>query len=193
MAKLYFYYGTVKSGKTMSLIQTAKTYENQNLQVIILKPVLDNTETKTLTANIGFQKDANFIIQKEDNILTLLEPLLNNTSCILVDNAHLLSSLQVDVLFNITKTYNIPVITYGLRTDAKTGSFIGSKRLLEIADTIKEIKSICHCGKKAIFNAKKINNSFISDNESVIQENIEYVPLCGDCYVTDVLKMPKKY
>ena len=115
---------------------------------------------------------------------------MKDISCILVDEAQFLKKEQVDELFFITKVYHIAVIAFGLRTNFKMEGFEGSIRLLELADELEEMPTICRCGKKARFNARKVNGKFTLEGKSIEidnQKNIKYESLCGKCYVEKVL------
>jgi thymidine kinase len=108
-------------------------------------------------------------------------------SCLFIDEAQFLSEVQVDDLIKIVLLDNIPVIAYGIRTDFLTVAFPGSRRLLEIAHTIEELKTICRCGRKAMFSARKNGNKFVFDGQQVAIEGISasYEPLCGNCYLQE--------
>ena len=113
-----------------------------------------------------------------------------NISCILVDEAQFLSENQVTELWKISKLKNIPVICYGLKTDFKTNSFEGSKRLFELSDELEELITICSCGKRAKFNSRKCDGKYLTDGKQVLIDgtsNIEYESLCGKCYIKKVL------
>ena len=196
MAKLHFRYGAMNSGKTTILIQTAYNYEERGQKVIIIKPSIDTKGDKKIVSRIGATRDVDYLVNKEDKIIDKIENNLENLSCILVDEVQFLTRNQVDELFYITKLYNIPVIGFGLRTDFKTNGFDGSTRLLELADELEEMPTICRCGKKARFNGRKINQAFVNEGESVkidgSDENIEYESLCGKCYLKKVLKLKER-
>ncbi len=108
-----------------------------------------------------------------------------------MDEVQFLSTIQIDQLLMIAIKLNVPVIAYGLRTDFKMNGFEGSERLLLIAHSIEELKTICRCGRKAIFNARKINGKFVSDGAQVAidgENKVEYESLCSNCYYELVLK-----
>lgn len=149
MAKLHFKYGAMNSGKTTILIQTAYNYEERGQNVILLKPSIDTKGDKKIVSRIGAEREVDYLISKEDKIIEKIENNLEILSCILVDEVQFLTRKQVDELFYITKLYNIPVIGYGLRADFKTNAFEGSIRMLELADELEEMPTICRCGKKS--------------------------------------------
>lgn len=195
MAKLHFRYGAMNAGKTTIMLQTAYNYEERNQKVLLLKPTIDTKGNEKVISRIGLSRDVDYLISQNDNILDKIVDCLNITNCILVDEAQFLTKSQVEELYYITKLYNIPVIAFGLRTDFKSNGFEGSIRLLELADALEEMPTICRCGKKARFNARKVNGEFTSDGDSVVidgTQNVEYESLCGSCYIDKVLKLKKK-
>lgn len=112
-------------------------------------------------------------------------------NCVIVDEAQFLKSEQIDELWYISKIYNISVIAFGLRTDFKTNTFEGSNRLLALADDIQEMPTMCRCGVKARFNARKIAGEYVTDGDSVVIDNnseVEYESVCGKCYIKKVLR-----
>lgn len=194
MAKLHFRYSAMNAGKTTIMLQTAYNYEERNQKVLIIKPSVDTKGGNKVVSRIGLSRDVDYLISPEDSIIKKLEDCLNWVNCILVDEAQFLTKSQVDELYYITKLYNIPVIAFGLRTDFRTNGFEGSIRLLELADALEEMPTICRCGKKARFNARKVNGEFTSNGDSVVidgTQNVEYESLCGACYIEKVLKLKK--
>ncbi len=196
MAKLHFRYGAMNAGKTTIMLQTAYNYEERNQKVLIIKPSIDTKGNEKVVSRIGLSRDVDALISPDDSIFDRIGNCLDITNCILVDEAQFLSKSQVDELYYITKLYNIPVIAFGLRTDFKSNGFQGSIRLLELSDALEEMPTICRCGKKARFNARKVNGEFTSIGDSVVidgTQNIEYESLCGSCYINKVLKLKKKF
>lgn len=194
MAKLHFRYSAMNAGKTTIMLQTAYNYEERNQKVLIIKPSIDTKGGQKVVSRIGLSRDVDYLISPDDSILDKIGDCLNWVNCILVDEAQFLRKSQVEELYYITKLYNIPVIAFGLRTDFRTNGFEGSIRLLELADALEEMPTICRCGKKARFNARKVNGEFTSDGDSVVidgTQNVEYESLCGSCYIEKVLKLKK--
>jgi thymidine kinase len=190
MAKLYFRYGAMNSGKTTVLMQVAYNYTERGMKTIVLKPSIDTKGNDKIVSRLGIEKTVDFLIKKEDIILDLIEEKLDQTDCILVDEAQFMTSKQIDDLFLITKLYNIPIICYGLRSDFKTNAFEGSLRLFELADELEEMVTICRCGKKAKFNGRKVNGVFVKEGNQVAideKDNVTYESLCGKCYLEIVL------
>lgn len=182
MAKLYFRYGAMGSGKSIDLLKVAYNYEERNQKVLLLNSKLDDrVKVGTISTRIGIQKES-LLFDSETDILEMLKNKLKNIDCILVDESQFLSTSQVDQLADIVDNYNIPVICYGLRADFQTELFTGSKRLLEIADTIEEIKTICQCGKKAIYNVRFNNGKLVKDGEKIVVGNSVYKSFCRSCY-----------
>jgi thymidine kinase len=159
MSKLYFRYGAMNSGKSTHLMQVAHNYEERGMRVLILKPSKDKKAGEKLLSRLGVERKVDLMIADEDNICTLLEEEKKTNGeihCILVDEVQFLKKEHIDGLFEVAVTMNIPVICYGLRTDFLMNGFEGSERLLLIAHSIEEMKTICKCGKKAILNGRKI-------------------------------------
>ena len=140
MAKLYFRYGAMNSGKTTILQQVAYNYEENKKNVIVLKPASDTKGDKKVTSRIGLEREVDYLIYPEESIFNKVD--IEELDCILVDEAQFFMPNQITELFVMTKVYDIPVICYGLRTDYKTNLFPGSERLLALADEIEEMKTI---------------------------------------------------
>lgn len=196
MAKLHFKYGTMNSGKSIDLMRTAYNYEEMGYKVLVLKPMIDTKGENKLSSRIGMERVVDVLIPLDSLVLPLIKnKITDNLACIFIDEAQFLSRNQIDELFIITKKFDIPVICYGLRNNFKMEGFSGSIRLLEIADELEEIKTLCPCGEIARYAGRKINGKFtIEGNEVVIdgsKDNIEYVPLCGKCYLKKVKKIIK--
>lgn len=192
MAKLHFRYSAMNAGKTTILIQTDYNYRERDQRTIIIKPAIDTKGGKKIVSRIGVSREVDELIYAEDSLVEKLEKYFEDIDCILVDEAQFLKRKQVDELFLITKLYDLPVIAFGLRTDFKSNGFEGSTRLLELADCLEEMPTICRCGKKARFNGRKINGEFTSTGESIVIDDgtqVEYESLCGNCYVSKVLKI----
>lgn len=182
MAKLYFRYGTVGSAKTMNLLAVAHNYRQQQKKIILIKPALDVRFGKSLIkSRAGLQEEADILIHDNES---LPQDAFDSLSCILVDEAQFLSPKIIDQLRLITTEKNIPVICYGLRADFRGNLFPGSQRLLELSDTIEEVKTTCaFCNKKAIMNLKHSNGVPTRDGPSVdLGAEEKYFPTCYGCY-----------
>jgi thymidine kinase len=180
--KLYFRHGTVGSAKTLNLLAVAHNYRQQGKEVLLLKPEMDiRFGRDQIQSRAGLQMQADVLIGPTTNLLDLN---FNNVSCLLVDEAQFLSMEHVDQLREITLTKNIPIICYGLRTDFRTKLFPGSLRLMEIADSIEELKATCfYCNRKSIMNIKHINGKATLDGPTVqLGTEEKYLPVCYSCY-----------
>ncbi|MBE6048405.1 MAG: thymidine kinase [Clostridium sp.] len=188
MSKLYFRYGAMNSGKSTHLMQVAYNYEERGLRVVLIKPATDNKGGDKLVSRLGVTRKVDMIISSEDNIYEMTQENVKEKGkldCILVDEVQFLKAYQVDQLFEIAVKLDIPVICYGLRTDFQMQGFEGSTRLLLIAHSIEEMKTICKCGSKALLNARKINGKFVFEGKQIVIDNannVEYESLCGKCY-----------
>jgi thymidine kinase len=188
MAKLYFRHGTVGSAKTLNLLAVAHNYRQQGKNVFLMKPALDVRFGKNcIQSRAGLEQNADLLVEPE----TIFDyALFKNVSCILVDEAQFLSKNIINQLRNITVELDIPVICYGLRTDFKSNLFEGSKRLMELADSIEEIKSTCYfCNRKSVMNMKHVNGVATVEGPS-IQLGAEemYYPACYRCYTNQIRK-----
>ena len=192
MAKLIFKYSTMNSGKTIDLIRTVHNYEENNYKVLVLKPIVDTKGNDKIKTRVGLERKVDYLIKEKDSIMEMLKGNLNNIECIFVDEAQFLNQIQIDELFLITKAVDIPVICYGLRNNFKLESFEGSKRLLEIADSLEEFKTLCYCGDIARYVGRKVNGKYVVEGAEILidgEDNVEYIPLCGKHYLENVTKI----
>ena len=182
MAKLYFRYGAVSSAKTMNLVAVAHNYRQQGKEISILKPELDTRFGKaTVRSRAGLEMAADVLVNEASDLLSMD---FEGLSCILVDEAQFMSPKHIDQLRHISLTKGIPVICYGLRTDFRSKAFPGSLRLLEIADSIEEVKTTCtYCNKKATMSLKHVNDKATLAGPSVeLGSEEKYYPTCFRCY-----------
>ena len=188
MSKLYFRYGAMNSGKSTHLMQVAHNYEERGMRVILIKPSTDKKGGDKLVSRLGVERKVDILCEKKMNIYEEIkkwQEVKFKIYCILVDEVQFMTKEQVDQLFKIAVVLDIPVICYGLRTDFMMEGFEGSTRLLLLAHSIEEMKTICKCGRKAILNGRKINDEFVFEGEQVAIDNIDnvqYESLCGHCY-----------
>lgn len=186
MSKLYFRHGAMNSGKSTALLQVAYNYEERGQKVLIAKPAVDTKGDKGIVSRLGVVRDVDFLILPNDNLRELVgeKSKTSNVDCLLIDEAQFLTREQVDQAMEIAVLDNIPVLAYGIRTDFRTNGFPGSIRLLEIAHSLEELKTICRCGKKAMFNARLQNGKFIFDGDQVAidGDQVTYESLCPNCY-----------
>ena len=188
MSKLYFRYGAMNSGKSTHLMQVAHNYEERGMRVILIKPSTDKKGGDKLVSRLGVERKVDILCEKKMDIYQEIkkwQEVKFKIDCILVDEVQFMTKEQVDQLFKIAVVLDIPVICYGLRTDFMMEGFEGSTRLLLLAHSIEEMKTICKCGRKAILNGRKINDEFVFEGEQVAIDNIDnvqYESLCGHCY-----------
>lgn len=184
MAKIYFRYSSMNSGKSTNLIQVAYNYRERDQHVLIAKPSVDTKSDKVLS-RIGASANVDWHVAPDSSVLDLFLAEKEPVDCILVDEAQFLSPEQVNDFFVIAVEHGVPVIAYGIRTDFQTHSFPGSLRLMEIAHSLEELKTICRCGRKAMFNARKVNGEFIREGSQVAidGQEAEYESLCGQDYI----------
>lgn len=190
MAKLLFKYATMNSGKTMDLLRTAYNYDENNGKVIIIKPKVDTKGNNKLSSRLGIERKVDFLVCYDDNLFELFKGKLDNIDVILVDEAQFFSKKQIEDLSIISKVMNIDVICYGLRVNFRGELFEGSKKLFEVADSLDELVTLCKCRNVARFVGRKEDGVFNVDGPEIIIDgsvkNVEYVPLCKDCYLKEV-------
>lgn len=193
MAELKFIYATMDARKTTDLIMAAYKYDKNKFKVLVLKPKRDTKGEDYITCRIGLKRKVDYLINEDENILDTLKGKLDDVKCIFVDESQFLKSKQVDELNLITKSLDIPVMAYGLRVNFKNELFEGSKRLMEVSDELKPLNALCSCSKSAAFVARKYEGEFTREGEEVVidgsDSKVDYVPLCGSCYMKKVLKL----
>lgn len=197
MAKLYFRYGAMNCGKTTSLLQVAHNYEERDMKVVVYKPAKDKKGEDKIVSRLGVDRKVDYALAEDESFIKSFGEHFDPTkiACVLVDEVQFFTSSQIDELMLFTKEMNIPVICYGLRSDFKTNGFPGSTRLLEIADDLEELKTICKCGKKATFNARFIGGEFSSMGDQVAIDGFKdtsYEAMCPKCYYEQLGKIKQK-
>ena len=195
MAKLYFRFGAMNSGKSTAMLQAAFNYEERDQQVLIAKPAVDTKGEVQIVSRLGVTRDADFLIAPQTLVreefaarrAEVVERTGSDVSCLLIDEAQFLSPEQVDDALRIAILDGVPVLAYGIRSDFQTAGFPGSIRLLEVAHSLEELKTICRCGRKAIFNARRIGDRYVFDGAQVAidGEDVTYESLCGACYLEE--------
>ena len=192
MAKLHFKYGAMNSGKSDTLIKTAYNYIERGLFIVTLKPAIDTKGDNRIVARGGAERVVDIIATPQMDIRAAILEYQKETehpiACVLVDEAQFLTTEQIDQLLSIAKTDNISVIAYGLRADFKTLLFPGSKRLLETADNIEKLPTMCRCGNQAEFNCRKVDGVYVFEGDQVAidgEQAVTYDSLCGTCYLTE--------
>ena len=192
MAKLYFKYGAMGSSKTAQALITKYNYEENDMSVWLVKPSADTRDgQQLLRSRIGLEAEATVIAPGTD-IYQLYQQREDGCNVIIVDECQFLTSPQIDQLRAIVNDYNIPVLCFGLRTDFQTKLLPGSLRLMELADCIEEIKTMCDCGAKATVNAR-INDGYIVTEgaQVVLGGNDSYIAMCHKCYIRGIREHKK--
>ncbi|MBP2021091.1 thymidine kinase [Clostridium punense] len=188
MSKLYFRYGAMNCGKSTNLLQVAHNYEERGMKILIIKPKTDTKGGNKVVSRLGVTRQVDLLLDGEENVLEKVSQYIKengNIDCILGDEVQFFKKHQIDELFEIAVTLNIPTICYGLRTDFQMNGFEGSERLLLLAHSLEELKTICKCGKKALLNGRLINGKFVFEGEQIAidkEDNVEYEALCPKCF-----------
>ena len=182
MAQLYFKYGAMGSSKTANALMARFNYEERGQATLLVKPRLDTRDgDHMVSSRIGLTHPCIYF----DEMQQMTDEQLQQYACIIVDEAQFLTRDEVRYLTDLVDDWNIPVICYGLRSDFSLKGFPGSTRLLELAHTIEEMKTICTCGRKAICNCRKVNGRFVFEGEQVaidLENDVQYVSMCPQCY-----------
>ena len=192
MAKLFFRYGAMNSGKSTALLQVAYNYEERGMHVLLVKAKIDSKGNDKITSRLGVDRKVNILADDSIDLYSTISQWhkdVDTISCVMVDEAQFLTKKQVDQLFNLTIFNNIPVICYGLRTDFQTQLFPGSERLFALSHSLEELKTICRCGKKATMNGRKLDDKFIFHGSQVAIDGlseVSYESLCGSCYFKEL-------
>lgn len=192
MPRLYFKYGTMGSSKSAQALMCKFNYEQKGMKVMLVKPSIDNrgdsdSEVK-VRSRIGLSADCE-VIRAGESFLDLYNRFKkqNGCDCIIVDEAQFCTTEQVDELKQLTRF--VPVLCYGLMNDFRCQLFEGSKRLVELADSLQEIKSVCRCGRKSTVNARFINGKCVDDGPVVfIGGDESYENMCYWCWKEELEK-----
>ena len=193
MAKLYFKYGAMGSSKTAQALITKYNYEENDLKVWLIKPSADTRDgVQILRSRIGLAAAVEVMAPQADIYLLFSQERVGMCDVIIVDECQFLTELQIDQLRSIVNDFNVPVMCFGLRTDFQTHLFPGSRRLMEVADTSQEIKTICDCGAKATVNAR-VNDGYIVTEgaQVVLGGNDSYIAMCHRCYIQGIREHKK--
>lgn len=209
MAKLYFRYGAMNSGKSTSLLQAAHNYEERGQRVLIAKPAIDTKDAGNVSSRLGMTRPVDFLVAPGDDLRALFAQhrsrlrraevdalipehggMAPDVACLLVDEAQFLTREQIDDLLRIVVLDGVPVLAYGIRTDFRTEAFPGSRRLLELAHSMEELKTICRCGRKALFNARLAGGRFVFEGDQVAidelsLDRVTYESMCAECYLRE--------
>ena len=206
MAKLYFRYGAMNSGKSTALLQAAYNYEERGQRVLLAKPRVDTKGETFIVSRLGVTRQVDFLLAPTEDAREVfsayaagddpasLVPHVDvpRVSCLLVDEAQFFTPDQIDQFLQIALLDDVPVLAYGIRTDFQTRAFPGARRLLEIAHTLEELKTICRCGRKAMFNGRRVGEAFVFAGDQVAIDGVEvtYESLCGQCYLREAGAIP---
>lgn len=199
MSKLHFKYGAMNSGKSDTLIKTAYNYTERGHDVITIKPGIDTKGGEDIVARAGARRAVDILALPDMDIRTevqryIAEQALKDVQCILTDESQFFQVPQIDQLFETAKLDGISVIAYGIRTDYQRLMFPGSKRLMELADNIEKLPTMCRCENQAEFNTRKINGIYVFDGEQIAVDEegdggvVAYDSLCATCYLEEQAK-----
>lgn len=189
MAKLYFKYGAMGSSKSAQVLTTKFNYEEKGMSVWLIKPGTDNRDgADIIKSRIGLEKKAH-VIHPEDSIIEQYNA-SGKSDVIISDESQFFTPEQINELRFLVDEEDVPVLCFGLRTDFQTKFFPGARRLMEIADSITEIKTICECGRKATVNARFDDNGrVITEGEQVVLGgNDRYTAMCHKCWINLIKK-----
>ena len=189
MAKLYFKYGAMGSSKTAQALITKYNYEENDMRVWLIKPSADTRDgAQILRSRIGLEAQVEVITPAIDVYRLFEETRKDQCDVIIVDECQFLVPEQIDQLRSIVNDFSVPVLCFGLRTDFQTKLFPGSRRLMELADVIEEIKTMCDCGAKATVNARIDGEGHIVTQgaQVVLGGNDSYIAMCHKCYVAGI-------
>ena len=186
MAKLYFYYSTMNAGKSTMMLQASYNYQERGMQTLLLAPDIDNRDGESIVSSrIGLTAPATSF-HTADNLYSLIQSIgsTQTIDCIFIDEAQFLEKQQVKQLSDVTDELDIPVLCYGLRTDFQGNLFTGSEQLLAWADELTEIKTICHCGRKAnmVLRIDADGNVIKQGAQIKIGGNDHYISVCRKCF-----------
>jgi len=194
MAKLYFKYGAMGSSKTAQALITKYNYEENDMKVWLIKPSADTRDgADILRSRIGLEAKVEIIAPGVDVVALYDTAKKGKCDVIIVDECQFMTPEQIDNLRFIVDEYNVPVMCFGLRTDFLCNLFPGSQRLMEVADTIQEIKTICDCGAKATVNARIDSDGHIVTEgaQVVLGGNDSYIAMCHKCWVRGIRERKK--
>ena len=193
MSSLFFRYGAMNSGKSTALLQVAHNYEERDQTVLLLKPQIDVKGQGMIVSRPGVSRKTDLLVDDSRNIREAVHDWIAakqdpefQLACVLIDEAQFLTPEQVDQALEIAVYDAIPVLAYGIRTDFRTKAVPGSLRLMEVAHKLEELKTICRCGRKAIFNGRYTDKGFAVDGAQVMIDEIDahYEAMCGACFLS---------
>lgn len=184
MAKLYFKYGAMGSSKTAQALITKYNYEENDMKVWLIKPSADTRDgAATIRSRIGLEAQCEIMLPDMDIHSRYLQTQDGKCHVVIVDECQFLTEEQIQQLRAIVDECKVPVLCFGLRTDFLTRLFPGSRRLMELADCIEEIKTMCDCGCKATVNARISDGYIVTEGAQVqLGGNDSYIAMCHRCY-----------
>ena len=193
MAKLYFKYGAMGSSKTAQALITKYNYEENDMKVWLIKPSADTRDgAQVLRSRIGLEAAVEVIPPEVDIYARFLGSRVRRCDVIIVDECQFMTEKQIEQLRTIVDEQKIPVLCFGLRTDFLTRLFPGSRRLMELADVIEEIKTMCDCGAKATVNARISDGYIVTEGAQVVLGgNDSYIAMCHRCYINGIREHKK--
>jgi thymidine kinase len=197
----------MNSGKSTALLQAAYNYEERGQRVLLAKPAIDTKDADSVSSRLGMTRPVDFLIAPDADLRALFaehrararaeaaaalipDGESDDIACLLIDEAQFLTREQVDDLLRVVVLDGIPVLAYGIRTDFQTNAFPGSRRLLELAHSLEELKTICRCGRKALFNARLVGGRFVFEGDQVAidelsADRVTYESMCAECYLRE--------
>ena len=186
MAKLYFYYGAMGSSKTANALMAHYNYSERGQNALLAKTDIDSRDgNRIIRARIGLQKECVLL----SDICAMSGEELQKYDAVIVDEIQFAKKEQIDFLAHIVDDLNVPVLCYGLRADFQNNLFEGSQRLLAICDEIREVKTVCWCGKKATCNARYNANGIVREGTQImLGANDEYIALCRKHFLQGKLR-----
>ncbi len=183
--KVYFKYGVMGSAKSLDLVRAEYNYRERGMDTIVFMPEMDTRTSKKVWSRVGVSVNA-LPVSSRENLFVLvkkeIEENKRHVKAVFVDEVNFMTAVQIDQLADVADYLNIPVLCYGLRTDFRTQLFEGSRRLLEIADEIEEIKAMCECGRKAICTARFVDGKPVNSGEQIVIGVEQYNSYCRSCY-----------
>ena len=193
MAKLYFKYGAMGSSKTAQALITKYNYEENDMKVWLIKPSADTRDgVQILRSRIGLAAAVEVMAPDMNIYDRVREKRMGNCDAVICDECQFLTEEQIDQLRAIVNDCNVPVMCFGLRTDFQTRLFPGSRRLMELADCIEEIKTMCDCGSKATVNARISDGYIVTEGAQVVLGgNDSYIAMCHRCYIRGIREHKK--
>ena len=193
MAKLYFKYGAMGSSKTAQALITKYNYEENDMRVWLIKPSADTRDgVQILRSRIGLAAAVEVMAPDMNIYERFRESQMGTCNAVICDECQFLTEAQIDQLRAIVNECNVPVMCFGLRTDFQTRLFPGSRRLMELADCIEEIKTMCDCGSKATVNARISDGYIVTEGAQVVLGgNDSYIAMCHKCYIRGIREHKK--